>query len=228
MAASSGTRSARSALTATILVSFGLLLFQGCGSGRPRPPDGPAKRVILITCDTLRADHLGCYGYARPTTPRLDALAGESVLFENAWSAAPLTGPSISSLLTGRVPDEVGATRTNRELMPGSVTTLAEVLRDAGYATAAVVSNGVLRRPPAEQGQNRLFDLETDPSEVHDVAEQHPDVVRSLAQRYVEFMSRERGPDVQGTLRKMDLESLRGLPGLGYTDGDEGRTTGER
>jgi arylsulfatase A-like enzyme len=108
--------------------------------------------VILITCDTLRVDHVGCYGYARPTTPQLDALARESLLFENAWSAAPLTGPSLSSLLSGRMPDETGVTRNNRELMPESVTTLAEVVRDAGYATAAVVSNGMLRRAPAEQG----------------------------------------------------------------------------
>src|SRR6266850_7308554 len=136
MAASSGRRCARSALVAALVAGIPLL-WQACGSGRPPPPEGSAKRVILITCDTLRADHIGCYGYARPTTPHLDALAGESLLFESAWSAAPLTGPSISSLLSGRVPDEAGVTRTNRELMPESVTTLAEVLRGAGYATAA-------------------------------------------------------------------------------------------
>lgn len=115
-------------------------------------PVGPAKRVILISCDTLRADHLGCYGYARPTSANLDALAKESIVFENAWSSAPLTGPSVSSLLTGYTPDEVGATPTNREVMPASVVTLAEVARKAGFATAAIVSNGVLLRPPKELG----------------------------------------------------------------------------
>ena len=68
-----------------------------CTESAPTPPSGPAKRVILITCDTLRADHLGCYGYARPTSPRLDQLAAESIVFDNAWSSAPSTGPSLSS-----------------------------------------------------------------------------------------------------------------------------------
>jgi arylsulfatase len=125
-----------------------LALLAACG---PRPPAGPAKRVILITCDTLRADHLGCYGYGRPTSPNLDALAAEATVFDDAWSSAPLTGPSLSALLTGRIPDEVGVTN-NRELMPSEVVTLAEVARDAGVATAAFVSNGVLRRPAASQG----------------------------------------------------------------------------
>lgn len=127
----------------------------GCsesGSRKPTPPDGPARRVILITCDTLRPDHLGCYGYGRPTSPNLDRLAQESVVFENAWSMAPLTGPSLSALLAGRPPDEIGATPTNRELLAAEIETLPEVARAAGFATAAIVSNGVLRRAPKEQG----------------------------------------------------------------------------
>jgi arylsulfatase len=113
----------------------------------------PARRVILITCDTLRADHLGCYGYDRQTSPRIDELAQQCLLFENAWSAAPLTGPSISALLSGRVPDEVGtASRSNTLRMPASVVTLAEVLRAAGVDTAAFVSSSVLLRPPPELG----------------------------------------------------------------------------
>ncbi len=75
---------------------------------------------------------------------------------------------------------------------------------------------------------NWLFDLEADPSEEHDVAKEHPDVVLSLGRRYVEFMSREKGPVVRATLRKMDKDSLRGFQGLGYTDGGEGEGTGKR
>jgi arylsulfatase len=113
----------------------------------------PARRVILITCDTLRADHLGCYGYPRPTSPRIDELARESLVFDNAWSAAPLTVPAISGLLAGRPPDEIGtASRSNERRMPAGVLTLAEVARDAGIPTAAFVSSSVLVRPPPELG----------------------------------------------------------------------------
>lgn len=134
-----------------------VLCLAGCGeaevsaSGRA-VPRGPARRVVLVTCDTLRADHLGCYGYARPTTPNIDRLATESTLYLNAWSAAPLTMPSISSMLTGLLPDEIGTTRSNQDLMPSSVQTLAEVVRAAGIDTAAFVSNSVLCRAKLEQG----------------------------------------------------------------------------
>lgn len=150
-------RTARSAGPILLALALG-----GCGDSAPK---GPARRVILITCDTLRADHLGFAGYARPVSPNLDALAAESTVFANAWSAAPLTGPSISSLLCGRFPDEIGAGPTNRELMPSEVLSIAEVARDAGIPTAAFVSNGVLRRPPAAEGDigvQQGFDLYDD------------------------------------------------------------------
>ena len=112
-----------------------------------------ARRVILITCDTLRADHLGCYGYPRGTSPRIDALAAQCRVFENAWSAAPLTSPSISALLAGRPPEEIGtASRSNSLRMPASVQTLAESVSAAGIDTAAFVSSSVLVRPPPELG----------------------------------------------------------------------------
>lgn len=121
-------------------------------AGARKLPGGPARRVILVTCDTLRADHLGCYGYDRPTSPRLDELASESVLFTSAWSAAPRTMPAVSSLLTGRFPDEIGATPTNLDLMPASAETLAEVVHAAGLDTAAFVANSVLCRAAPGQG----------------------------------------------------------------------------
>lgn len=133
------------ALTLT-LAAFALT---ACGDPAPTTP---ARRVILITCDTLRADRLGFMGYPRPVSPNLDALAAESTVFENAWSAAPLTGPSISALLCGRFPDEIGAGPTNREVIPEEVQTIAEVVQAAGITTAAFVSNGVLRRPPPSEG----------------------------------------------------------------------------
>lgn len=137
-------RTARLPVLALLALALG-----ACGDSAP---SGPARRVILITCDTLRADRLGFGGNPRPVSPNLDALAAESVVFDNAWSAAPLTGPALSSLLCGRFPDEIGAGPTNREVIPEDVVSIAEVARDAGIATAAFVSNGVLRRPPVSEG----------------------------------------------------------------------------
>lgn len=135
---------------ATIAV---LGLVAGLSACSKPAPKGPAKRVLLFSCDTLRADRLGCYGNTRSLTPNLDRLAAESAVFTNAWSHAPLTGPSLSALLSGRFPDEVGASPTNRELMPTEVETLAEIASAHGIDTAAFVSNGVLRRPPAKEGR---------------------------------------------------------------------------
>jgi len=122
-----------------------------CGCGEPQAP-APARRVILITCDTLRADRLGAYGYGRPTTPNLDAFAGQAVLFELAYTSAPVTDPALSSLMTGRLPDEIGVAGGNRLFMPASVETLAELASAAGLPTGAVVSNWVLRRPEPAYG----------------------------------------------------------------------------
>jgi len=120
--------------------------------GEPAAPAAPARRVILITCDTLRFDHLGAYGYDRPTSPHLDAFAREAVLYERAFTSAPVTSPALSSLMAGRLPDAIGVSGGNRSFMPASVDTLAEVARAAGLATGAVVSNWVLRRPGPADG----------------------------------------------------------------------------
>jgi arylsulfatase len=102
---------------------------------------------VLITCDTLRADHLGFLGCPRGTSPNLDALARDALVFEAAWSTAPLTGPALSALLTGRPPEELGL-EDNRNVLAAEALTLAERLADAGFATAAIGSNWVLRARP--------------------------------------------------------------------------------
>jgi arylsulfatase len=101
--------------------------------------------VILITVDTLRADHLGAYGYPRDTSPNLDALARESLLFRNAYSQSSETNPPLSSLMTSHYPHETKVFRNFHQLQPGALT-LAEVLKAEGYRTGAVVSNFSLRR----------------------------------------------------------------------------------
>jgi arylsulfatase A-like enzyme len=94
---------------------------------------------VLIVVDTLRADHLGLYGYPRNTSPRLDELARSSVVYDHAISQAPWTIPSVGALLTSRFPEQLGL-RTARAL-PGSALTMAEILRDAGYSTGGAVSH---------------------------------------------------------------------------------------
>jgi arylsulfatase A-like enzyme len=128
--------------------SLGLALtLAACGAD-----PGPQRRVVLITCDTLRADRLGAYGYEAPVSPRLDAFAAEGVVFESAYSSAPWTRPALSSLMTGRYAEEVGAAPGNLRMMPASVETLAERIAAHGIPTAAVVSNGLIRRPPERAG----------------------------------------------------------------------------
>jgi arylsulfatase A-like enzyme len=96
--------------------------------------------VIVYLIDTLRADRLGLYGYDKPTSPVIDALAKESVVFDSAYSAAPWTLPSIASLYTSRYPCEHGVLRTRFALSP-QLPTLAEHLQSLGYATASYHQN---------------------------------------------------------------------------------------
>lgn len=105
----------------------------------PSPAPDPARHVLLITIDTLRADHLGAYGAPAARTPALDGLARDGTRFARAWAAAPITLPSHASLLTGRYPPAHGA-RHNGLAMDAAVPTLATTLKEAGFATAAYVS----------------------------------------------------------------------------------------
>ncbi len=111
-----------------------LSLLSGCSRQGPAP-DTP---VLLVTVDTLRADHLGCYGCRRPTSPHLDRLARSGHLFLDALCPMPTTTPSHAALLTGRHPRSLGVLN-NGAVLPQSAVTLAELLADRGYATAAFV-----------------------------------------------------------------------------------------
>ncbi|MCZ6681846.1 MAG: sulfatase-like hydrolase/transferase, partial [Planctomycetota bacterium] len=96
--------------------------------------------VILITLDTLRADHLGCYGYDRPTSPRIDAFAETATLYRRGYATSPWTVPTHGSLFTGKFPYEHGAHsfKVDRPVMnvnrlPLEHLTLAEALKSEGY-----------------------------------------------------------------------------------------------
>ena len=120
-----------------------LVITAGCGSEGPRPRiwgDSPPPNVLFLSIDTLRADHLGFYGYARPTSPHLDAFAEEAVVFDAAQASASWTLPGLASLLTSQY------TSTHQCLDLGSrlsesFTTFTEHVLAAGYDTACVTSH---------------------------------------------------------------------------------------
>src|SRR5882724_5289125 len=119
---------------------------------RPAAPAATTPSVIFITVDTLRADRLGSYGSTGTKTPRLDELGKESVVFRRAYATLPRTAPALSSLMTGHYPSTHGV-RRNGAVLVASQVTLAERLREAGYTTAAFVSNKVMNsKHGLEQG----------------------------------------------------------------------------
>ena len=134
-----------------------ILLVASYGAGRflfRRVPTGP--NVIMISLDTLRADHLSSYGHPNPTSPALDALAGESVLFENAYSQAPWTLPSHTSLLTSRYPTVNQAVKSGGLVggkLPKWRVICPEIFREAGYRTSGIADGMFLtNRYGLEQG----------------------------------------------------------------------------
>jgi len=111
----------------------------GAFLARGAPQKNP--NVVLITIDTLRADHVSSYGYHLRTTPTIDALAEEGARFERAYSPIPLTGPSHFSILTSRYPQEHGARINGRSYRrDGRLLFLPQVLKGHDYSTAAFVS----------------------------------------------------------------------------------------
>lgn len=117
------------------------------------------QRVILISIDTLRADHLSSYGYERLRTPHIDALADDGVLFESAATATPLTLPAHASVFTGRTPFRHGVTDNYGSHLAEEETTLAEILRARGFATGGFVGAFVLDSQwGVAQGFDTYFD----------------------------------------------------------------------
>ena len=117
------------------------------------PVSGP---IIVISVDTLRADHLPAYGYAKVKTPAIDALAADGVVFERAYSHAPQTLPAHASLLSGRLPFETGVRDNVGFVIKDGERLLPQMLRDRGFTTGGIVSAYVLRK---ETGIARGFDF---------------------------------------------------------------------
>jgi choline-sulfatase len=143
------------------LSAFGLVAVLGlaaCTSNARPPanqPAAPARNLVLLTIDTMRADHVGAYGYPRARTPAMDRLAQEGARFDRAFASAPITLTSHASLLTGLYPPGHGA-RHNGVAMRGDIPTLATSLRDQGFATGAFVAAFPLDR---RFGLARGFDV---------------------------------------------------------------------
>jgi arylsulfatase A-like enzyme len=118
--------------------------------------DGKAPLAIVYLVDTLRADHTGIYGYARKTTPELDAFARDAVVFDAAVVHASWTKPSVASILTSRLPGQHRAVQLRDALDPSNVT-IAERLDERGWATGAAIANSVIYG--AESTFDRGFDV---------------------------------------------------------------------
>ena len=167
--------------TAALPVIAVLVLVGCCGAAvvwfwptftRPIPARvlPPVDRVLLISLDTCRADHLNCYGYSRRTTPHIDAVARDGSLFTNVVSPTPMTLPSHSTMLTGTIPPYHGV---HDNLMYGlgqDNVPLARILKDQGFSTGAVVGTFVL---DAQFGLDRGFDTYDDRFENYDTAIKH-------------------------------------------------------
>jgi arylsulfatase A-like enzyme/Flp pilus assembly protein TadD len=123
-------------------LSLSLVLFCLISCSGEKQPGKPS--VLLVTVDTMRADRIGAYGCRDVETPNIDRLAGDGVLFARAYSAVPLTLPSHATILTGLYPPGHGIRNNGNYRLPEEAVTMAEVLRGAGYATAAFVGAFVL------------------------------------------------------------------------------------
>jgi arylsulfatase A-like enzyme/Flp pilus assembly protein TadD len=116
----------------------------------------PAPNVVVITIDTLRADHLGCYGYKQIRTPNIDALAADSARFERAYTPVPVTLPAHTVIFTGTYPMLSGMHDFSGNKLSPSQPTLASILKEQGYVTGAVIGAAVL---DSRFGLNHGFDF---------------------------------------------------------------------
>lgn len=151
-----------------ILIIIVFFLTQGCKTIRQslKTTLTAKPNIILISVDTLRPGHLGCYGYKRETSSNVDNFAKEGLLFENCFSHAPETSPSCASFLSGFLPHETRVTKNN-VIVHSDVPMLADILKEAGYKTYGIVSNYVLRNGQGfEQGFD-IYDAQMDERELN-------------------------------------------------------------
>ena len=157
MSAGKGPAAGRFILWAAGVAALGFLIYIGLNKGLSKKGPGtfPEMNVLLFTLDTTRADHIGCYGSPNVRTPNIDGLAADGILFKNATAQAPLTLPSHSSIFTGTYPIVHGVRDNGGFYLEPEKVTLAEVLKQKGWATSAFVGAFVL---DSRWGLNQGFD----------------------------------------------------------------------
>lgn len=123
-------------------------------------PPTPARpsNVVVVLVDTLRADHMSTFGYERTTTPFIDRMAASGIVFERARAQASCTFPSVNSIFTSRYPGPFLRQGPGEMGIPEHLPTIAEILRDAGYSTAAVSASHIVRATPSDYNPNGGFD----------------------------------------------------------------------
>ena len=178
----------RGVLCRTSLLALALGVLAACSDGAR--DDRP--NVLLISVDTLRADHLGSHGYGRPTSPYVDAFAKNAVVFENAQTSASWTLPGLASIMTARYSSGHGCWDARSSLAAGTPT-VARLLRDEGYDTACVVSHIFLTQRYGLQQGFTHFDDELDYPQVHP----HEDVTSPrVTERGIDWIEAKAGaPD---------------------------------
>ena len=122
-------------LRESLIALLAATLLAGCG--KPSVPEGGPDAVVLIVIDTLRADHLGSYGFEGAISPVLDELAGAGVRFADVTTTAPVTVPAVASILTGRIPPDHGVRDNAGFVLAPEHVSLAERFQDAGWKTGA-------------------------------------------------------------------------------------------
>jgi arylsulfatase A-like enzyme/Tfp pilus assembly protein PilF len=155
-----------------IFSSAALLAFLASRSALGGEPGAEPPSVIVITIDTLRADHLGCYGYPNIQTRHMDELARASARFTRAYTPVPVTLPAHTALFTGSFPMATGVHDFSGNKLPEQAVTLASALRAKGYATAAFIGSAVL---DSRFGLNQGFDTYFDHFEFSRLDEAHLD-----------------------------------------------------
>jgi arylsulfatase A-like enzyme len=167
------------------LAIAGWFLYNNSGSRR-------IKHIVLISMDTTRADVLSCYGNTNRTTPNIDALAAEGILFENAIAPAPLTLPSHSTMLTGTTPLYHGVHDNMEYHLDKSQLTLAEILKKKGFSTAAFVGSFMLDSQfGLDQGFDRYDDDLGDEETLSGINERLADDTTKLALSWIDGHHKE-------------------------------------
>ncbi len=176
----------------SILIIIVALLFIVWLFSPEAAPSKKIRNVLLISMDTTRADVLGCYGFRYNSTPNIDALVAEGILFERTYAPTPLTLPSHSTMLTGTIPPYHGVHDNYDYKLKDSNVTLAEILKDNGFATGAIVGTVILdSKYGLDQGFDSYDDNFQDSRSPLNILERQGEETRRLASEWIEEHQKE-------------------------------------